>query len=199
MCGYMIDEKNMPKLRSTGVKDSKLLAKKKRESIEKEIKKIAEDFIVLSISAAEIDRMRTRTNLNRIEIERMQEIINALEPDKVTIDAPEADTEKFHSKVSQKVKNRNIEIVAENFADKNHIEVAAASVIAKVERDNKIKELHKKHGFFGSGYTSDERTVTFLKNWIENNKEFPGFVRKSWLTAQWIKSEKEQKSLAKWG
>jgi ribonuclease HII len=88
------------------------------------------------------------------------------------------------------------QIVAENFADKNHLEVGAASIIAKVNRDKEIEKLHKKHGFFGSGYTSDDRTIRFLKNWIKMNKEFPSFVRKSWVTAMLIKEEHQQKKIA---
>jgi len=116
-------------------------------------------------------------------------------PDKVIIDSPEVDVRNFSKKVMSKVRNTKIEIVAENFADKKYPVVGAASILAKVERDGEIKKLHKKHGFFGSGYPSDEITIRFLKDWIKKNKEFPSFVRKSWFTAQWIKEEKEQKTL----
>jgi len=85
--------------------------------------------------------------------------------------------------------------VAENFADRKYPVVSAASIIAKVERDKEIKKLHKKYGFFGSGYTSDERTIRFLKDWIKKNKEFPDIVRKTWVTAEELKKLKEQKKL----
>ncbi len=194
ICGYLVDEEKLPKLKKLGVKDSKLLAEKKRSYLAPRLKRLADDFIIFSIPASEIDRLRTITNLNALEIARMQQIINLLKPDKVIIDSPEVNTKKFSQKVMTKVKIKNkLHIVAENFADKKYVEVGAASILAKVERDAAIKKLHKEHGFFGSGYASDEITVKFLKDWIERNKEFPSFVRKSWFTAQWIKEERESR------
>jgi ribonuclease HII len=162
------------------------------------IKKIADDFLVLKITAAEIDKMRGEKNLNQIEIAKMQQIINLLHADRVIIDAPEVNTKKFAEKIRAKLRNKKTELVCENYADKKHLPVGAASVIAKVNRDAEIIKLHKKHGFFGSGYSSDERTVAFLKNWIKVNKEFPNFVRKSWATSIGIKKEAEQTKLSSW-
>lgn len=195
MCGYLIDEENVHKLREIGAKDSKMLSEKKRAELAPKLKELAEDFVVLKISANEIDKLRTVSNLNALEISRMQHIINLLKPDKVVIDSPEVNTAAFSRKVMAKVKNKKMGIVAENFADKKYHVVGAASIIAKVERDKDIKKLHEKHGFFGSGYSHDEITIAFLRAWIKKNKEFPPFVRKSWFTAQWIKEEKEQKTL----
>jgi len=195
MCGYLVDEKKSGKLRDIGVKDSKMLTPQKRRALFPKLKKMCDDFVLLKISAEEIDKLRTVSNLNKLEIERMQHIINLLEPDRVIIDAIEANTKKFHAKISSRIKNKGIEIVAENFADKKYHEVGAASIIAKVSRDNEIHKLHRKYGNFGTGYTSDDRTIKFLKDWIEKNKEFPAIVRKSWITAMEIKKAKEQKGL----
>jgi len=35
----------------------------------------------------------------------------------------------------------------------------------------------------------------FLKDWIKKNKEFPDFVRKSWITSMLIKEEMQQKKI----
>jgi len=194
MCGYMIDEGNLPELKKLGVKDSKLLTAKKRSSMLARLMELSDDMVILKIPAKEIDKTRTISNLNKMEIERMQHIINLLNPDVAKIDALESNTKKFHAKVACKIDKR-IKLVTENFADKNHIEVGAASIVAKVHRDDEIEKLHEKYGFFGTGYPSDPRTIRFLKNWIEKNKEFPDFVRSSWITAQCIKGEKEQTDL----
>ena len=113
----------------------------------------------------------------------------------VVIDSPEVNTKKFSEKIRGKLKNKKVEIVSENYADKKYPEVGAASIIAKQLRDAEIGKLHKKHGFFGSGYPSDEVTVKFLRAWIKKNKEFPNFVRKSWFTVQRLKEEKQQTTL----
>ncbi len=196
ICGYLVDEKNIDKLRQMGVKDSKLLTPKKREKLLPKLKRLAEDYEVIKIDAKGIDRLRNISNLNRIEIAYMCEIIARLPAEKVIIDAPERNTRRFRQKITSLMQDRNFHLVTENFADKNHIEVGAASIIAKFHRDKEIERLHKKYGFFGSGYTSDERTIEFLKDWIKNNSEFPDFVRKSWMTAMLLKEENEQKRLA---
>ena len=46
MCGYLVDEKKIPQLKKIGVKDSKMLTEKKRIHLEKQLKKIADDFIL---------------------------------------------------------------------------------------------------------------------------------------------------------
>ena len=197
MCGYLIDESKMHELKSIGAKDSKMLTAEKRENMAPLLKELADDFVVLKITAKEIDELRNETNLNIIEIERMQHIINIMKPDKVIIDSPEVNTPAFSRKVMARVKDKSLQVLSENFADKKYPVVSAASVIAKVERDAEIRKLHEKHGFFGSGYSHDEITIAFLKDWIKKNKEFPPFVRKSWFTAQRIKEEKEQVPISK--
>ncbi|MBI4174096.1 MAG: ribonuclease HII [Candidatus Aenigmarchaeota archaeon] len=196
MCGYLIDESKLTELKKSGAKDSKLLSASKREALAPLLKELADDYVVLKISAKEIDDLRTESNLNIMEIERMQQLINALKPDKVIIDSPEVNVKKFSAKVMARVRCKT-QIVCENFADRKYPVVGAASIIAKVERDASIKKLHEQHGDFGSGYCHDEITIEFLRAWIKKNKEFPDFVRKSWFTAQWIKEQKEQMAISK--
>ncbi|MBI2972035.1 MAG: ribonuclease HII [Candidatus Aenigmarchaeota archaeon] len=194
ICGYLVDSDDVPNLRKLGVKDSKLLTRKQRERIAGELERIAADIAVLQVSAAEIDRMRTETNLNKLEIRRMAGIIDAFGPGKVIIDALEANETKFGRKVSDSI-SCSPEIVAKNFADRDFPEVSAASIIAKVTRDREIDRLKEVYGDFGSGYPSDPATIGFLKDWIKANKGLPDMVRKSWLTVKWITAEVEQTSL----
>jgi ribonuclease HII len=195
MCGYLIDEKKLSLLRSTGVKDSKMLSVEQREAMEPELRALACDMILLKISAKEIDKNKSVSNLNKLEISKMQQMINLLNPDKVIIDSPERNTKRFKEKILNNIDNKKVHIIAENFADKNHQPVSAASVVAKVNRDAEIKKLHKKYGDFGTGYPHDEKTVKFLKDWIQKNKEFPDCVRNTWITAQEIVRNKQQRTL----
>ncbi|MBI4170428.1 MAG: ribonuclease HII [Candidatus Aenigmarchaeota archaeon] len=196
LCGYMIDEKKVGELKKYGVKDSKLLTATKRERLFPKLKRLADNHHAVTVSAAEIDSLRTISNLNKIEIEKMQYLINRMKPDKVVIDAPEVKTDNFAKKIRQKLDAECV-IVAENFADKKYPEVGAASIIAKVIRDREIIKLHKKYGNFGSGYSSDPVTIAFLKSWLKKNKEFPDFVRKSWITAQLMIIERQQTKIHK--
>jgi len=195
ICGYMIKEADIKKLAKLGVKDSKLLSPKRREHMEKKLKEISHDFIVLSIPAREIDRLREVKNLNKIEMEHIQKIVNLLTPDKVIIDAFETNTKKFCEKIKQGI-TCNPKIIAENFADSKYHVVGAASILAKVQRDREIKKISDYIGEdIGSGYPSDERTIKFLKSWMNNKGNSLEFVRHSWLTFELIKRQNEQKKL----
>lgn len=66
------------------------------------------------------------------------------------------------------------------------IEVGAASIIAKCERDRAIKELERKLATkLGSGYPSDPTTIAYLSQFYEDDgvtlkKQLPPFVRATW-------------------
>ena len=49
IAGVMIDENMDDKLRAIGVKDSKLLSHKRRVELEKEIRKIAKDVMIIKV------------------------------------------------------------------------------------------------------------------------------------------------------
>lgn len=196
IAGAMFRENDLPKLKALEVRDSKELSPSRREELEGKIKDLAADFVVVSISAHTIDEMRSVKNLNRIEIDYMVDIIKTLKPDKVIVDSPEANTEKIKNEILGKLGDLKVEIVSENYADKNYPEVSAASILAKVVRDKAIKGLESRLEVeIGVGYPSDERTIEFLKWVLKKYKSYPEFVRKSWITSQRVKGEKEQKNL----
>jgi len=75
-------------------------------------------------------------------------------------------------------------LVGENKADEKYPIVSAASILAKVERDRVISELHKEYSDFGSGYMSDKRTQKFLCEWFAEHKDFPPIVRRKWSSVR---------------
>lgn len=200
ICAAVIDEDREEELRSLGVKDSKLLTKRRREELEDRIKELLDDFAVVSVSAKSIDELREVVSLNRIESKRMAELINALRPDLAIVDATEVKTEKIErelmAQIDRDLKNR-IKIKAENYADENYPIVSAASILAKVVRDRSVEELEQKlKKEIGNGYPSDSRTKRFLKEMLEKDGKFDGCVRRSWITAERIVEEKEQSGLS---
>ena len=66
--------------------------------------------------------------------------------------------------------------------DSKSLSVAAASIIAKVERDRRIEELAKQFGRIGSGYSHDPLTISFLQKWMRSHRQLPPFARKAWDT-----------------
>jgi len=207
ICGFLVDEEKLKTLENWRVRDSKKISPRRRSFLYQKLKKLADDYAVVKLTAMDIDHLRTETNLNKIEIKHMQDIINTLKPDKIIIDAIEANVKKFREHIikglsegiRERIKNGACELVCENFADAHYPIVGAASIIAKVIRDAEVRKLSSRYGDFGSGYPSDPRTIAFLKDWLEKNKEMPYFVRHSWLTAKelvkkhWAK--REQKGL----
>ena len=194
VAGVKIDEKDHEKLRALGVKDSKMLTPSQRERLYPEIKKIAKDYVILRITAKEIDRMMKEKNLNIIEAEKMAEIIKAMKADRAYIDAPQVSTEKFKNILLAMTKNHT-EIVAENKADVKYPVVSAAAILAKVERDKDIEEIKKKVGFdFGVGYPHDERSREFVSKCLKDKKCLE-YIRHSWSTVDDLKNKKEQKTL----
>jgi ribonuclease HII len=193
IAGYLIKEEKIACLLELGVKDSKKLSTKKRHSIISKIIDLSENFITIYLSPQQIDKVveskRKFHKLNRLEAKTMAKIINTLKPDKTFIDAADVIEGRFKQYIQECLAVKTI-IVAKHKADEIFPVVSAASIIAKVKRDEEIRILREKYGDFGSGYLSDKKTTAFLKNWIKNNNEYPVCVRKSWQPAKRIKNEK---------
>jgi ribonuclease HII len=200
IAGVVAREEDLQKLKELGVKDSKLLSPHRREVLAVEIRRIAENFDVVKLSPREIDVVvnsgRKLHKLNYLEAQTMAKVIEALRPDIVYVDASDVLEERFKQHILECMSFR-VNIVSEHKADRNYVVVSAASIIAKVERDKAIAELAKTVGDFGSGYPSDARTMSFLKECCEHLEEYPDFVRKSWKPAKRVRDEKgsEQKRL----
>ena len=163
-----------------GVKDSKRLAPNRRTILSRKLKKMFE-YDIIVITAREIDEMRAEgINLNEIEKNAMEELILRLKPEKAIVDAVDVKAERFQENLR---KDTGFDVIAEHKADDTYIQVGAASIIAKAERDAQIAEINKeyiKSGGIGSGYPSDPTTKKFLSNYTYD--EMPDFVRRSWNT-----------------
>lgn len=194
IAGILIDEGDIPKLVQLGVKDSKLLSPSRREALAVEIKRLAQKHAVVKLSPAEIDmaveRGRKLFRLNRLEAQAMAKVIELLKPDVAYVDASDVLEERFKQHILECLPFK-VEIVSEHKADRKYPVVSAASIIAKVERDREIAELKAKYGDFGCGYPTDPKTLEFLRRCVENSKEYPEFVRKSWKPAKKIRRENE--------
>jgi len=196
IAGVSVSRDNEERLKKLGLKDSKLLSPKQRERLAKEIEKIAKDIIVLNVSACKIDNLRkSGVNLNRIEAIKFADVLNLMNPELAYIDSPDVKPERLKL-VLKKMLSNDSDLVVEHKADFKYPIVSAASIIAKVERDKEVKELHKKWGDFGPGYSSNEKTMAWLRSWIGKEKDWPDIVRRSWETARQLKQEKHQKGIA---
>tara|TARA_Y100000310_G_scaffold333369_1_gene410776 strand:+ start:635 stop:1270 length:636 start_codon:yes stop_codon:yes gene_type:complete len=187
MCAITIEEEDIPKLEAIGVKDSKKLTPKKRSALVPEIKKIIKDHKLIIVEPAEIDEALNspHLNLNWLEAIKTAMILNFLKAPKAIVDCPSNNVQAYHSYMGKFLKHE-MEIVLEHDAER-YLPVAAASIIAKVTRDNLIEEIKKKVGDFGSGYPSDPKTKKFLEeNWNKHKEIF----RTSWSSYKKIAQPK---------
>jgi ribonuclease HII len=201
IAGVMMKDENLHTLKKLGVRDSKLLSPKKRETLSTEIMRLAEKHSVLKLTPTEIDRAvesgRKLHKLNRLEAQTMAKIIADLKPDTVYVDAADVLEDRFRNHIQEELTVKT-KIISKHKADRTYVVVSAASIIAKVERDREIEILSQEYGDFGSGYLTDPKTMAFLKLWVASHNDYPDCVRKSWKPAKKARNEKNavQKRLA---
>jgi ribonuclease HII len=196
--GFMVDESDLEEVEDLGVKDSKKLSDKKRESLAEKLREMGEPFLK-EITASEIDDLREVMSLNEIEIQGFTEVIERSDADEIIVDLPEPDGDRFIRKMKKELpaKFENRDFTAEHEADDNFPIVSAASIIAKSARENHVDELKKKYGYdFKSGYPHDSPTIEFLEKYVEEKGELPEETRRSWSTAERILKEAEQSGLS---
>ena len=197
MAGVLIEESDLDKLKTLGVKDSKLLTQSKREELFNEIIKIVKDYKIIKIYPEEIDNalFSDTSNLNDLEGEKMADIVNYLKPEKVIVDCPSTNKKAFTNFLNKRIKI-NTELLCEHKADFLFPEVSAASILAKCAREEEVELIKKQIGEnTGSGYPSDPVTKEFLKN---NWEKYPEIFRHSWssyLQYSDGKKSKKQKTL----
>ena len=194
IAGVLANEEQEKQLMEMGVKDSKMLTPVQRERMFDKIKSIVENFEIVVIEPSEIDDAvngKDGLNLNWLEAEKSIKIINKLKPHKAILDCPSTNTKAYADYVKKKITGR-ADILCEHKADQTYPIVSAASILAKVTRDDLIQELKKKHKVeFGSGYPSDPMTQLLTqKNWNKFD-----FFRKSWASYKVLAKGKSQTKL----
>ena len=126
IAGVLVKEENLPALRQIGVKDSKLLTPNKRETLAQEIPHIAEKYVIIKLTPADIDRAvasgRKLHKLNRLEAETMAQIINALKPDEAYVDAADVVEDRFKHHIQELLKTKT-NITSKHKADKTYPDV----------------------------------------------------------------------------
>lgn len=183
VAGVLVREERLGELVSMGVKDSKMLAPKRRERLATEIRGVIDGSRLEIIPAHKIDEGRMVRSLNEIEAVAMARILEALKPDHAQVGSVDVVCDRFRSMILSQM-SRRIEIESSHHAEERFPAVAAASIVAKVARDEAVASLRREYGDFGSGYPSDAKTRSFIKRWYEREGSLPPIVRKSWKTSQ---------------
>ncbi len=189
--GVLFDEETAEALPSMGVKDSKKLSPKRRESLEVEIMDLADSWAFFDLQPRTIDKVVNRgvvyRKLNYLEAMAMAKVIRDLAPHRAIVDPADTVIDRFVGDIKRVIPPW-IEVYGESHADDIYPVVSAASILAKVRRDRFVAELREEHGDFGSGYSSDRKTVSFLESWFEDRDDCPPFMRCSWATIKRLRA-----------
>ncbi len=201
LSGCLMTDDVERELKQLGVKDSKQLTQKRREFLAKSIKEKSISVSVNTTSPNEIEKANEQgTKLNEVEALKAAKIINKLNDGKnkikIILDCPSVSIIKWRDFLKLHIDNlSNLEISCEHKADAKHACVSAASVLAKLKREEEMDKLRKKYGpEIGSGYPSDPATKKFLK---KNIKKYDGegIFRKTWKTYKLVAAGLSQKKL----
>ena len=182
--------------RDWGVRDSKLHKPEERERLA-ELIKAHSSWKVVIIEPGSIDERKGSTSLNTLEIRAFASLLDELQPHKAYVDACDASERHFKAALTRAMKVRP-ELVCEHKADLNYPVVSAASIVAKVRRDEEMRRIGDELGEVGSGYSSDPKTRAFLENWIREKGDLPPHTRRSWATAKDMLGSSKISKLSDW-
>ena len=153
--GVLVDEVGLQEIEQIGVKDSKKLSLTRRETLAGDLKKIVIDYKLQLVSPRQIDC----GNLNQLDLEAIACLIRKFEPQQVFFDVPThpKGVGNFVDAVRVRLENEarpyekdgpfQCRLVGENHADSTYPVVAAASILAKVERDRFIRSYYEKNTY----------------------------------------------------
>ncbi len=177
---------SIPKEKETALvklclKDSKQLSPKQRSYLYRRLKELG-SFEVVKLQPTQID-MR---NINKLELSVIEKLVEKHKPGRLFVDCFVKDCSSIHFP--------GVDVIAEYKADERYPIVSAASIIAKVVRDAEIRKLRERFGDFGSGYPSDEKTVSFVKEHLKE-LEAAHAIRTKWDTYKRLAHKPKQSSL----
>ncbi|WP_096394902.1 ribonuclease HII [Halorubrum trapanicum] len=203
-----------------GVDDSKRIAPARREEIDDEIASLERVAVgVAFVDPAEIDRPDTDMNTLTVRGQARAARIalsgtvatDIDEPVRVVADAGDTSEGRFARRLREFVEDEgendasvdgeplpSVDVTAAHGADADDPVVGAASVVAKVARDERMAAIDAEYagyGDLGSGYPSDPATRSFLREYVADTGGLPDCARASWATCDDVLAAAEQSAL----
>ena len=202
------------------VDDSKRIAPERREEIDDEIASLERVAVgVAFVDPAEIDRPDTDMNTLTVRGQARAARIalsgsvaaDLDEPIRVVADAGDTSEERFARRLREFIAEGgeddpgcdgeplpSVDVAAAHGADETDPVVGAASVVAKVTRDERMAAIEAEYAEYddlGSGYPSDPATRSFLREYVAETGELPDCARRSWATCDDVLAAAEQSAL----
>ena len=180
VCGFACEESEIPLLREIGVKDSKKIRKKRREDIAKELMERF-NYKTIVIDAKEINRRMETETINEILRDCCLRLVRDIDAEIFYVDSFDVNPNRLSKWLEERTSKK---VFAVHKGERYEV-VAAASIIAKYERDRIIERLKEEFGDFGSGYPADKKTV----EWLKRNPHSE-IVRRKWKTLSKIRQKR---------
>lgn len=167
-----------------GLKDSKAISPSRRRMLLQEIVSRGVDIAAVYVAPHLVDS----SNMNRLEYTVMCSLLELLSYSHMLKSSNSlvkiyVDEVKGYGRLLEECAVRvygGIEVHVEPDADAKYPAVSAASIVAKVFRDNGIRALKLIAGEIGSGYPSDPTSRRWLTTAYTSMPEPPVYVRRSW-------------------
>jgi ribonuclease HII len=181
MAAVALDSKAAAALTRKGLRDSKAYgagedAHALRSELAIEIRKRAHFVTVIEVSHGEIDERVARNELNVLEREIAVKMISSAP----TCDKIIADGKRMFSSLGLRYE----QFISVDHAEDHHAAVAAASVVAKVLRDDRFNAIRARYEpelgpITGGGY-SNAHTRKWVRAYCERYGKLPDEARRSW-------------------
>jgi len=184
-----------------GIADSKRLTAATRESLADRLQ--AMDGVDIGVGVVTVEEIDDpETDMNGLTVAAQVRAITSVAEarDQAIVDAGDVSESRFGRRVTEGVASEGVDITVtpEHGADEAHRLAAAASIIAKVERDSRMAAVGADYdalGPIGSGYPSDPTTREFLASYVDRHGELPACARRSWSTCEDVLTAAEQAAL----
>jgi len=185
MAAVAIDSKTAAALTRKGLRDSKSFgagedAHAVRVELADEIRRRAVFVATVEIEHDEIDRRVCKGELNALEREIAMRLIEQAFGHPVACDKIIADGKRMF----QALTTRYEQFISVDRAEEHHASVAAASVIAKVIRDNRFNAIRGRYepelGPISGGGYANAATRKWVRAYVEKYGRLPDEARRSW-------------------
>jgi ribonuclease HII len=180
MAGVSLRSRAAASLTRMGVTDSKAFAgetaHERRAELAAKVRSHADSIVIRVIDVGEIDRWVRVHELNRLEREHAVAIILRSPPARRIV----ADGARMFKPLAARFPHLD----ARDHAEEHHVAVAAASIIAKVRRDEIFHCICRRYlaefGPIGGGGYENAATHRFLRAYVERYGRLPPEARRSW-------------------
>ena len=187
------------------VDDSKRVSPARRSAIADELR--AHDAVEITVATVEPTAIDAPdTDMNTLTVcGQARAVRGVIHPeDRVVADAGDTSEDRFARRLAEHVRRNDgagtssLDVHAAHGADERDSVVGAASIVAKVARDARMRAIdisYPDYGDVGSGYPGDPTTREFLRAYVEDHDELPAHARRSWSTCADVLAAAEQSAL----